>query len=426
MSQWDDRFKEHAIHASIENLTERLGNDDLISEDLNIIEIIDRITQAKSYAELCLQNLIPALVNHTNLNNANSYINSITSEVNSYMSNKNVGHLNNTSAHIDNLMLQLNALPVTKQAITEQAFTTSLIEFKKLTEKSFSKIKKSKDELFESVEMIMNDSTDQKSKLEGLVAEIEKYDGSMQTSLSNFNERFDDTEQKYSEKLDETTSNFENQYQVFSKDISEKLNANVVTNEEKVDDFLVEHKEQFSAQTEKQKLDAQGVLDELEEKRSEASTLLQIIGNIGITGNYQNIANNEKKAADIWRRIALCLMIGMVLIIGVTIFISATNGFDWKLALFRVGAALVLAVPAAYAAKESAKHRSLENHNRRSELELASLDPYLEKLPKETRDKVKEELTKKFFGLNSTDQKVESPVSNKAIFDLLKTAIDKK
>lgn len=426
MSQWDDKFNEHAIHASIDNLTNRLEDKELISEDLNIIEIVDRIVQAKSYAELSLQNLIPALVNHAHLNKANSYLNSITSEVNSYISNKNIGHLNNTSAHIDNLMVQLNALPISKQDITEQSFTASLVEYKRLTEKSFSELKKSKDELLESVKTIKTDSAEQKDKLEDLVAEIEKYDESIQTSLSSFNERFDQTEQQYSEKLDETTNNFENQYQRFSEDISEKLNANVAENEEKVEELLAEHKEHFSEQTDSQKLDAQAVLDELEEKKVEASNLLQIIGNIGITGNYKNIANNEKKAADNWRRIALGLMIVMVLIIGFTIFISATNGFDWKLALFRVGAAFVLAIPAAYAAKESAKHRSLENHNRRSELELASLDPYLEKLPKETRDKVKEELTKKFFGLNSTEQKAEEPVSNKAIFDLLKTAIDKK
>ena len=51
----------------------------------------------------------------------------------------------------------------------------------------------------------------------------------------------------------------------------------------------------------------------------------------------------------------------MVAVIGFTIFISATNGFDWKLALFRIGAALALVIPATYAAKESAKHRLLEN-----------------------------------------------------------------
>lgn len=426
MSQWDNKFSEHAIHASIDNLTSRLEDKELISEDLNVIEIIDRITQAKSYADLCLQNLIPALVNYGHMNKANSYINSITSEVNSYISNKNVGHLNNTSAHIDNLMVQLNALPISKQAITQKSFTTSLIEFKKLAEKSIAELKKSKDELLESVEAITNDSSVQKHKLEELVVEIERYDESIETSISNFNERFDETEQKYSDKLEETTNGFETHYQNFSEDINGKLSANVAENENKVEELLTEHKEKYSAQTEQQKAGAQDVLDELERKREEASNLLQIIGNIGITGNYQNIANNEKKSADNWRRIALGLMIGMVLIIGITIFISATNGFDWKLALFRVGAAFVLAIPAAYAAKESAKHRSLENHNRRSELELASLDPYLEKLPKDTRDKVKEELTKKFFGLNSTEPKVEEPVSNKAIFDLLKTAIDKK
>ncbi|MDF0535853.1 hypothetical protein PY479_16410, partial [Shewanella sp. A32] len=86
----------------------------------------------------------------------------------------------------------------------------------------------------------------------------------------------------------------------------------------------------------------------------------------------------------------------------------------------------LLGIPAAYAAKESSKHRELENHNRRAELELASLDPYLEKLPKETKDKVKEELTVKFFGLNQLHQMEEESVTIKDIINLLKTAIEKK
>lgn len=68
----------------------------------------------------------------------------------------------------------------------------------------------------------------------------------------------------------------------------------------------------------------------------------------------------------------------------------------------------------------------LENHNRKAELELASLDPFLEKLPEETRHKVKEELTSKFFGLSSTEVKDDESVSYLALLDLLKTAISKK
>jgi myosin heavy subunit len=426
MSQWEDKFSEHAIHASLDNLAERLDDETLVTEDLNVLELIDRVRQAKSYTEIYLQNLIPALVNHTHLNNANSYIGSITSELNSYISNSNVGHLNNTSAHIDNLMAQINALPIAKPTISEQSFTQSLIEFKTLAESSLADLKKSKDELLDSVNTVSDESTVQKEKLEELASEIERHEQNISDSLNSLNERFEASENNYTEKLESTTSEFDEKYQTFSAEFNSRLDENFESNKEKVEAVITEHREEYSQQLEKQTNDANSVLNALEEKKEEASNLLQIIGNIGITGNYQNIANDEKKAADIWRRLALGLMAGMVLIIGVTIFISATDGFDWKLALFRVGAAFVLAIPAAYAAKESAKHRALENHNRRAELELASLDPYLEKLPKETRDKVKEELTKKFFGLNETEHKLEEPVSNKAIFELLTTAIGKK
>ncbi|MBW3513124.1 hypothetical protein KO537_00010 [Shewanella sp. NKUCC01_JLK] len=426
MSQWDDQFSDHAIHASIENLVDRLTDDSLVTEDLNVFEIIDRIKQVASYVENCLSNVIPALVNHTHLSKANSYISSITSELNSYISNSNVGHLNNTSAHIDNLMAQINALPIVKPAITEQSFTKSLLDFKALAEKSFSEMKKAKDDLVDSVDKISKNSIDQQEKLDGLVKEIESYDREVSDSIGNFNERFEEAEKKYISQLDSKTDEFNKRYEDYSEAFDSKLEENIEANQENIIKIVSEHKEQHKQQLNSQKTAADSVLRELEDKRAEASNLLQIIGNIGITGNYQNIANNEKKAADNWRRIALGLMIGMVLIIGITIFISATNGFDWKLALFRVGAAFVLAIPAAYAAKESAKHRALENHNRRAELELASLDPYLEKLPEETRNKVKEELTKQFFGLNKMQEKVEEQVSNKAIFELLKSVVDKK
>ncbi|VEL96888.1 hypothetical protein ALT761_01881 [Alteromonas sp. 76-1] len=426
MSQWDEQLSDHAIHASIENLADRLTDDSLVTEDLNVVEIIDRIKQAASYVESCLNNVIPALVNHSHLNKANSHISSIASELNSYISNSNVGHLNNTSAHIDNLMTQINALPIVKPAISEQSFTRSLVEFKSLAEKSFSEMKKEKDELVKSVEKMTETSISQQEKLDNLSKEIERFDQGISESLNNFNERFEEVENKYTSQLDSRLSEFNEQYDDYSEAFDSKIKESIDANQENISSVISEHKAQYEQQLKSQKEEANSVLEELEEKRAEASNLLQIIGNIGITGNYQNIANNEKSAADNWRRIALGLMVCMVLIIGITIFISASNGFDWKLAFFRVGAAFVLAIPAAYAAKESAKHRALENHNRRAELELASLDPYLEKLPEETRHKVKEELTKQFFGLNTPQQKGEEPVSNKAIFELLKSVIDKK
>ena len=49
MSQWDDKFREHAIHASLENLGERLADESLKTDDLSLVEHLDRINQLKLY-----------------------------------------------------------------------------------------------------------------------------------------------------------------------------------------------------------------------------------------------------------------------------------------------------------------------------------------------------------------------------------------
>ena len=114
----------------------------------------------------------------------------------------------------------------------------------------------------------------------------------------------------------------------------------------------------------------------------------------------------------------------MVLAIGLTIFISTKNGFDWKLSLFRIGAALVLAIPATYAASESSKHRVAEYRNRQAELELASIDPFLEKMPDEIKNDLKAKLTDRLFGCVNINEVASEKVSSASLFDLIKLAIE--
>ena len=164
----------------------------------------------------------------------------------------------------------------------------------------------------------------------------------------------------------------------------------------------------------------------LNDKKDEASDIVQIIGNIGITGNYQKIANQEMKSANRWRNIALFLMILMVLAIGATILFGVKNGFDWKMSLFRVLASLVLSIPATYAAKESSKHRKIENYNRKTELELASLEPFMEKLPEEAKITIREKLTEKYFGQETKEEKHEEPITTNSLIELIKIALKAK
>ena len=404
MNKWDEQLRGHAIFTTLADLSEKLKDDSLISEDINVIELVDKITQLQTYAEISLRNVVPELINLGVLNNANSQMTNVRNEVNNYISNKNIAHLNNAASHVDATMAQIVLLPVPRPHIADEVFSESLSKFKSLIQNSFQELKEAKDELAITISSVSSKSDSQSQSLSELSKKIEQQSESIENHIASFNDRFDAYETNSGEKLDEKIEEYRGQ----------------------VKQLLEAQKSAFSEQLDNQKSDGAGVIEALELNKQQASDLVQIIGNIGITGNYQNIANQEKAAADKWRNIALFLMIGMVGVIALTIGISATNGFDWKLALFRIGAALVLAIPATYAARESSKHRVLENINRKAELELASLDPFLEKLPEETRFKVKEELTSKFFGSSTADIKDDEPVTHSALLELLKVAISKK
>jgi len=97
----DDQLSNHAINTTLANLSERLKEEVLISDDINIIELVDKIRQLTTYTETCLENVIPQLINVATLNTANSQMTNVQNELNSYISNKNVGHLNNAVNHVD-------------------------------------------------------------------------------------------------------------------------------------------------------------------------------------------------------------------------------------------------------------------------------------------------------------------------------------
>src|SRR6185312_15325065 len=115
------------------------------------------------------------------------------------------------------------------------------------------------------------------------------------------------------------------------------------------------------------------LLSKLNVKLEEANKIVNIIGNVGVTGNYQNIANQNRTNADFWRWIAIFFMVLMSGLLVWSIIELGNADFNLYKSLVRIIAAGVLTYPAIYAARESTRHRNLETKNRNVELELASI-----------------------------------------------------
>ena len=177
------------------------------------------------------------------------------------------------------------------------------------------------------------------------------------------------------------------------------------------------------ADLEKQSAD---VIKNLQTKLAEAKELVNIVGNVGVTGNYQKIANQHKESANFFRWVALGFMIVMSGLLIFSIIELSSTDFNLYKSLVRILAAAVLTYPAVYASRESTRHRNLETQNRNLELELASIGPFIELLPEAKKETIKEELVKKYFGQQASiasDKKDDDDVSVNGLEKILKTIL---
>lgn len=132
----------------------------------------------------------------------------------------------------------------------------------------------------------------------------------------------------------------------------------------------------------------------MEEK---AKRHLDVIGVVGMSGGYQQVADKEEEAANTWRLVAVGAA-GVAIAFNLVLIAAIAKGwieedFEWDRQVPRVLLTLSLLALASYAGVESSRHRRRQEVNRQIEKELASLEPYMALF---SDDEKKELKTQKF------------------------------
>lgn len=140
--------------------------------------------------------------------------------------------------------------------------------------------------------------------------------------------------------------------------------------------------------------------------------------------DYANTADAERKSANSMRIYSLFCMALTGVVLSFALYESLSNDVDWKHALFKALTAIALSVPAAYLARESAKHRSQEHINRRISLDLRAITPYIATLSSDEQQKIKSEVALKIFGVHGGGNSSPDsyPLNTQ---ELMKSLIDK-
>jgi hypothetical protein len=166
---------------------------------------------------------------------------------------------------------------------------------------------------------------------------------------------------------------------------------------------------------------AESTLKTISDFRDQAAEIVQIVGNIGVTGNYKNTAATESAQADTWRKVTLMFFV-LAIVIG-SIAVLNADVVSLPTTIGRMLFALIVAGVTLYTGRESARHRTNADRAKRLELELASLGPFIQGLDPAKQAELRAMLTDRYFGQEGEKHEMKSFIDPEKLVELLREAI---
>lgn len=231
-----------------------------------------------------------------------------------------------------------------------------------------------------------------------LIDEINEKKQELEDKNSNINQVISNFDIKFKE-LEVKNAKLYNDVEVLSNQSKEKIEILIETEKNKLENNYVQEQENIKIKFEElskqycEKFD--NLHAEIKQKDEQISKLIDIVGEKARIGQYKKNADSSRIERFVWQGITLVLFVAsFVLMFWVTV---ATKNLD-KYVLFKYIVSAILMGAATYTGKQASNSRKDEVYYRKQELELASIDVYLENLSPENKEEIKKELSSSMFG----------------------------
>lgn len=323
------------------------------------------------------------------LNQLNTHLQSAVNELAAFQANKNPGHITNAAAQIEqNVLPFLWGFAPQTQQLSPDSLTSLLEAQASASRESVRQLVAQRDELAAKLADLVTKADAQAVRLEALTEGAAKERAEAAATVAKLEQAFAQRETERAAAFDAALTELRKDYTTFDTTVRQ---------------------------------DSAALLGALEDQRVQAARIVQVVGNIGVTGNYQQIANSEAKQANFWRWATIVFFAGGITVAAATFIKFWGQPFSPETALsvvIRLLYAIGITAPAWYTARESARHRTISDRARQTELELASIGPFIELLPEEKKVQIREQLTPHYFGKAVEAHTASNPLDAEAVKDM--------
>jgi hypothetical protein len=378
-------YKDHPIRALIAQLLDFQGReefaDPVVADNEAAAFARDKVFAIAKLVSGLLEQTPATLASTAALSNLQANLQPPISELSAFASNKNIGHIANAAAQCEqNVLPLLWGLPQQVASLGEPSLATLVQKQAEASLQTLQLLVQQRDALATSLREGQAKAESLSARFDTLQEATTRDRAEAAAAVANLQKEFAEKEIERSAAFEAASLGYRQDYDALRTTVASK---------------------------------ADGALDDLEEQRKKAARIVQVVGNIGVTGNYQQIANSESAQANFWRWITVAVF-GAGISVAAATFIKFWNQpfsteNTWSVVI-RLLYAIAITAPAWYTARESARHRTNSDRARQTELELASIGPFIELMPEEKKVEIREALTKSYFGRPVDAHDIQSPM----------------
>lgn len=402
MSRWNDQFQNHAFRTTWNSLKALLEEDELeINNNEAAVKEIARTHKVVKYVDAVMDQIDPELMPISLFDTLKQHATNIITQLNAFKSNQGIGHLHNVNTYADSIISIFSQTPFILSGQQKGSLSKAASAYAEVLDQHLSRLN-------ETVDVEVGAIENNVATIQASITENENSLATMKVQL-----------QTVAQTIQQQTAEFNTQFQASEKARADKYEVVLTKLEKKVDDETVRLGTKADNEFEKLATKAGVTLEVLGKYQEDAAKVFGVVINTLQAGAYSSYADEEKKTANTLRWSAIVLMIlgvAVLVVPEITKFIADSQGYalDWHMTLGRIPFSIILFVPAFYLARESNKHRNTEVLNRRRELILSTIDPYLALLPDDKAQQIKLDIAKGIFseGTLSTSDSPADEASN--------------
>ena len=154
------------------------------------------------------------------------------------------------------------------------------------------------------------------------------------------------------------------------------------------------------------------LLTSMEAEKTRVEGLVGVIGDLAVTSGHKTEADDAKKNVEQWHKIAISSMTGLVVVALITLFTPIFSGsFSWPALAARLYVSVALGVLAAYAANQASRYQEIERRNRKLELDLKAVGPFVQSLDTKEQQQIRMTLADRSFGRDDMHEPEPGPAT---------------